>query len=219
MFTHPLIRKLCFTAEPQAHLCLSVHVCWSAELEETVLSGHWPSEGQRGSSPLLTGREPKDVLTPVCPGRLKERGYTLTADAVDGGTDLGTDRKKQKVRCRQVVLEAEVLPTGVTGADAMSEHPGVLYLIPEKAVVRRAAQRRHQLLETRSNPAQGVLGALTLTLLPRCRQLIHGTTPPTHDQLEKSGAAPHNVTNISKWTFHHLKFNHIQREAQRRFLQ
>lgn len=72
----------------------------------------------------------------------------------------------------------------------MSEHPGVLYLIPEKAVVCRASQGRNQLLETGSDPAQRVLGTLTLTLLPCCRQLVHGTTPPTHDLLQETGDVP-----------------------------
>ncbi len=50
---------------------------------------------------MLTGREPTDVLTSVCPLHLRGRSHSLTADVPDAGPDLQTERQPGERTGRQ----------------------------------------------------------------------------------------------------------------------
>lgn len=160
-----------------------MHVCCCAESEGTAQSDCWSYAGQTESSPLLTGREPRDALTPVDPPHLWWGGQCLTGDAVDAGTDLHTGGRQTGLWRGVWTGVCTGVEAGViTTADPVSERPRALQLISQETAVGWAAEWGCQLLETGSDPTESLLSAFTLALLPTpCRELVYWTTPPTHD--------------------------------------
>lgn len=80
-----------------ADLCWPMNVCCCAESKGIAQSDCWPYAYQTGSSPPLTGREPRDALTPVDPPHLRWGDQSLTGDTADAWTSLQTGERQTGV--------------------------------------------------------------------------------------------------------------------------